>query len=128
MADWDVVIEGDEAILATLSRAEDLAAAVDPALERGAVAMQGDLAHYPAAPTSSTYRRTGTLGRRWVIGRGQMYRRLSNNTDYVGLVQDRDEQATAHRRTGWPTWQGVVERRMEEIARDVDEAVGRVLS
>lgn len=98
-------------------------------LERGIYRMQGDLQAYPAAPPHSTYRRTGTLGRRWLVQPDRPHLRfwLGNNTQYAPYVQDQERQAKVHRRTGWPTAQGVAEKREGEIAQDMATSLSKTL-
>lgn len=126
MSDYEIRIEGDKELMAALGKV-DLASVLEPPLERGITGVVADLATYPPAPTGSTYVRTGTLGRRWVVTRGTMMRQASNNTDYARLVQDRDEQVAVHRRTGWPTAQGMVEKRLDAIEQDVETSLERAL-
>ena len=82
--------------------------------------LEKDLKTYPAARANSTYRRTGTLGRRWgwtIQGRGQgMTGRVTNPTIYAPYVQSAQRQAKVHRQT-WrqKTDKYIVEKRLPKI-------------
>lgn len=95
------------------------------------IAMHASLEHlrdkaakYPPRPPQSTYRRTGTLGRKWatkvkmapaVVGY------LGNNAPYAGYVQDRAQQAWMH--VGrWQTVQDVIEDEAEFVTGQFETA------
>lgn len=124
MSDYEIIIRGDDEAIRRLT--VDLPRIVDGVLERGAVGMVQALATYPAPPPSSTYVRTGTLGQRWTIGRGDMLRRVGNNTVYAPPVQDRDSQARVHQGR-WPTAQGVAEKAVDGMVTDLGARIGEAL-
>lgn len=89
------------------------------ALSKSLYMLQGMLQEYPPRPPTSTYIRTGTLGRRWMVKvekaslvniRGF----LENPTEYGPYVQDQDRQANIHRGR-WRTIQGVLLVKLDEI-------------
>lgn len=67
------------------------------------------MATYPPAPPNSTYRRTGTLGRRWVMRgtRNGVSVEIGNNTPYAPKVQG-DKQLPHFRVIGWKTPEDVL--------------------
>lgn len=123
---YQIVIRGDEAIIRRLGQA-DVAAVFEKVAERHAGQIQTTLATYPAAPPSSTYRRTGTLGRAWTIGRGLMMRSVGNNTTYAPYVQDRAQQAWMHQGR-WATAQDTAEKHVNDLAADVAGELVKALS
>lgn len=91
------------------------------------------MADYPAPPTGSTYRRTGTLGRRWTqtqpdvsINATELVVKVGNNTSYGPWVQDEQFQARVHRGR-WQTDRGVLTNLSGTIESDLDAAVQRAL-
>ena len=87
----------------------------------------GGMAAYPPQPSRSTYRRTGTLGRRWTSQVHQSSDGLSgeagNNTSYGPYVQDSERQA-AHM-VHWQTDDQVaIEVLPESIALFEEAATG----
>jgi len=66
-------------------------------LFRAATIIQGELAQYPSQPSGTTYRRTGTLGRRWTsrkdTGGDQIAVEVGNNTEYAPYVMGQGTQA-----------------------------------
>lgn len=105
----------------------DIPSVVDPVLERAARQMQARLMTYPPPPPGSTYRRTGTLGRRWTVEGGQMRWVIGNNTGYGPLVQDEAQQRPVHARTGWPTAQAVARDAEPDVVRNVEAALAQRL-
>jgi hypothetical protein len=76
------------------------------------------VADYPVQRSGSTYRRTGTLGRRWTArvetGPKGVIGRVGNNTIYGPWVQSKRFQSRVHRGR-WQTDQAVMERSLAEI-------------
>lgn len=112
-------------------------AAGDEALRRGMVRaverLRNRMADYPQQRRGSSYRRTGTLGRRWETrvesASGGVRGRVGNYTvDYAPLVQSHRFQARVHRGR-WQTDQQVIERETETITgyfrEEVERAIGR---
>lgn len=111
-------------------------AAGDEALRRGMVRaverLRNRMADYPQQRRGSSYRRTGTLGRRWVTrvegASGGVRGRVGNNTIYGPLVQSQAFQARVHRGR-WQTDQQVIERETETITgyfrEEVERSIGR---
>lgn len=98
-------------------------AIVEPAVRRGAMRNQATMATYPPAPAGSSYRRTGTLGRRWttkVYNTGtEIYGVTGNNTPYAPRVQDSQRQMPVFKRIGWPTDATAIDKNRKAITDDV---------
>lgn len=86
------------------------------------------LATYPPAPPQSTYRRTGTLGRRWVMRgtRNGFTVEIGNNTPYAPRVQG-DEQLPRFREIGWKTPASVLQAEGGAILNIISAHVKRDL-
>jgi len=99
-------------------------------LDRGAFRVEAGMKVYPVPPSGSTYRRTGTLGRRWttrpIRTTTEVGREIGNNTEYAPLVQGDELQATVHRGR-WQTDAQVLRREAPQIVRDVDTTLGELL-
>lgn len=105
---------------------------VGDAIDQALMLLQSKAAVYPPAPSGSTYRRTGTLGRLWTSGRrvvrkmdvysAHVVGRVGNATPYVHLVQDPDEQTWYHARTGWQTTEQVAEDTRPDLERLLAQA------
>ena len=117
-------IRGITETQATLGK--DIAGIVDPVLERAARQMQAELMTYPAPPPSSTYRRTGTLGRSWQVEGGHMFWRIGNNTTYAPEVQG-EKQRAGHKRTGWLTAEQALADAEGDLVGDVVAALKEAL-
>jgi len=86
------------------------------------------LATYPPAPPQSTYRRTGTLGRRWVMRgtRNGFSVEIGNNTPYAPRVQG-DGQLDRFREIGWKTPESVLQAEGGAILNIISAHVKRDL-
>lgn len=88
--------------------------AVQRGLAVGSALIMSRLQAYPPPPLHSTYRRTGTLGRRWTMRQSGLQVLIGNNTPYAPEVQG-NKQRPFHRQTGWQTPEDVVKRSGGEI-------------
>ena len=87
--------------------------------------LHSQLATYPAPPSGSSYRRTGTLGRSWVTPPPTetpdgLQGEIGNNVTYAPYVQSQERQARVHQGR-WPTDEQVIaqnEARIREIFAD----------
>ncbi len=99
-------------------------------LDRGAFRVEAGMKVYPPPPSGSTYRRTGTLGRRWTTRpfrtTTEVGREIGNNTEYAPMVQSDELQATVHRGR-WQTDAQVLRREAPQIVRDVDATLEELL-
>jgi hypothetical protein len=123
--------------LATLEEFPEIAAGqLEQAMEQALMVLQGEAADYPAAPQDTTYRRTGTLGRRWVgaarviqaegSGAG-LVGRVGNITAYAGLVQGPNDQLAVHKAHGWRTTKDIVRDNQEAIMGLLERAGGHIV-
>lgn len=96
---------------------------VEPAVRRGAMRNQVTMATYPPVPAGSSYRRKGTLGRRWTTktyNTGEaIYGVTGNNVHYAPRVQDSQRQKPVFKRIGWPTDADAVEKNRKAITDDI---------
>ena len=121
-------------LLTALERYEELAKPiVEQAASAALLSLVPALADYPAAQASSTYRRSGTLGRTWTAARPEwapiasgFEASLGNATPYGPWVQDSDLQAKMHRGR-WKSDVQVVEQHEGEIARYFDAALDDIV-
>ena len=103
-----------------------------PPMVRGVERLKSYMARYPRQRNAnSTYRRTGTLGRRWTtrITRTQqgLTGKVGNNTVYAPVVQSSRFQARIHR-GWWQTDRDAVRDNRGPIVRDFQGAVRRAIS
>jgi hypothetical protein len=96
------------------------------ALSQYGLRLKAKVAPYPSS--QSTYRRTGTLGRRWATQATSKQVEVRNPTSYAGWVQDARTQTRVHERTGWRTIQGVAENELEFLQRKVEEEVNKIVA
>jgi len=92
-------------------------------MEDAAALLLRTLKTYPPKVDSTTYRRTGTLGRSWsrtISGGGATVRAEITSSGYIApynrYVQDREQQARVHRGR-WITVQSAAERNAAGINR-----------
>lgn len=94
-----------------------------------AALIQKELATYPPPPAGSTYRRTGTLGRRWQfvteIKPFRVVANVFNTTSYAPFVEGSMTQARIHQGR-WPTDEQVVEESLEPVAELYADSVNEV--
>lgn len=99
-------------------------------LDRGAFRVEAGMKVYPAPPSGSTYRRTGTLGRRWttrpIRTTTEVGREIGNNTEYAPRVQSDELQATVHRGR-WQTDAQVLQQESPRLLRDVEEVLEQLM-
>jgi hypothetical protein len=124
-----IEIRGVDALIARLGKVEGTRI-LEPPMQRAVLRIQRDMQEYPQQRAGSTYRRTGTLGRKWtkkVRQEGEyLTGRVGNNTSYGPFVQSRQFQARVHRGR-WQTDAQVVNRNMDAIVGDFEAAIRRAL-
>lgn len=95
------------------------------------VLLRGQLAHYPAAPADSSYRRTGTLGRSWTHSIAELADGLQGevgtNVRYAPYVQSQQRQARTHQGR-WPTDEQVIQQNEARIREIFADAVQQALN
>lgn len=134
------IVKGHDKIDAKLQRvgghvAEQLA----PEMRQAITYVHSQVPGYPAPPATSTYRRTGTLGRSVTsfsatgalsrvesVGSG-VVGYVGTNIDYAGYVIDEERQAYMHRGRWW-TLQNVVRGAAGGIVRILEAGVRRIVS
>lgn len=122
----DIEIKGLPELYKKLGRLATLDYLIPP-MQAGLFRLESRMKEYPQARPSSTYRRTGTLGRRWVsepvrhIAEG-LSGKIGNNTQYGVWVQSSAFQARVHAGR-WQTDQQVMGEEKEFIIRLFENAV-----
>ena len=103
---------------------------LESAMKRSLYRLVGEMAQYPPL-ASSSYRRTGTLGRSWTSRikirsvSGGIEGRIGTNVEYAPLVQSSRLQARVHRRHGWITDARAMENQRRNIEGEFGAAVRR---
>lgn len=104
---------------------------IEAPMQRAVYRLQARMQDYPAAPRSSRYIRTGTLGRRWTTritkSSNGITGTVGNNTAYGPLVQSERFQTRTHKRTGWRTDQNAVDQERAAIVADFEQAIQKAL-
>jgi len=99
-------------------------------MHRSVLLIQRDMAKYPPKPSSSLYRRTGTLGRRWTTkvtrSNNGVVGKVGNNTSYGPWVQSDRFQAWMHRGR-WQTDKQVLMNDLQKITGFFKQAVDAAL-
>ena len=95
-------------------------------MQRAVHRLQAAMASYPPQRPGSSYRRTGTLGRRWTTrisesGQG-ITGTVGNNTAYGPFVQSEMFQASVHRGR-WQTDQQILEQQQAAIVADFERVI-----
>ena len=125
-----IQIKGVAELIAKLGKAAAVQV-LEPPMQRGVYRLQRAMQEYPPAPRNSRYVRTGTLGRRWttriVRSSNGLTGTVGNNTVYGPLVQSSRFQARMHKRTGWRTDQGAVDKERAAIVADFERAIQAAL-
>ena len=100
-----------------------------PGMIRGMARVVNAMADYPAPPQASTYRRTGTLGRRWTQTQPsvsesttQLTVSVGNNTAYGPWVQNEQFQAWMHRGR-WQTDEQELDRAADPLVAELNALV-----
>ena len=103
-------IEGLRPVLKKLDRLADPDAFKRP-MNQAVQHLHRRIAKYPKKPSHSTYRRTGTLGRKWTTKVENNGRRgeVGNNVNYAIYVQG-PKRRHFHKATGWKTIAEVAEQ------------------
>ncbi len=131
MPEFTIEVRGLKELEAKLGKLAAFTAMVAP-MTKATALVQHDMAVYPPAPEGSTYRRTGTLGRRWTSRVESLASNVTgvvgNVTVYAPYVQDAEKQAKVHQGR-WQTGQAVLEKSrakiMDFFTREIDRLVGK---
>lgn len=131
----EMMIKIDEAAVASVVRKlgslEKLVERMDRPMDRAVQVLWQTLSTYPPRPSQSTYRRTGTLGRRWtkdVQRNGEtLVGSVGNNTAYAIYVQSEQYQVAVHRATGWITDEQARSDKERAIMYEFDREIARII-
>lgn len=130
MSNVTITITGVDQLTKKLGKVEGLRILEAP-MQRAVYRLQARMAQYPAQRPNSTYRRTGTLGRRWTAkierSANELRGKIGNNTVYAPLVQSARFQARIHRSLWINTDQYVVNTEERNIVRDFDATIQEAL-
>jgi len=125
-----IEIKGVDELIRKLGRATATETLRTP-MVRSVQELQRRMADYPPQRPGSSYRRTGTLGRRWTTEITQTENgldgRVGNNTEYGPFVQSDRFQARVHRGR-WQTDRSVTEKAAPDILADFRNAIDRALA
>lgn len=120
MVNFKITLSGDEVtrILVALASPEFLR----PAHDRAGARIVAFMKPYPPPPPNSSYRRTQTLGRRWIVAPTErtlfgMRTIIGNNTVYGPYVQSEGRQAQVHQGR-WQTDADAVRATANDILAD----------
>ena len=129
MSNVSIQIKGIDELIRKLGKVEGTKHLRQP-MQRAVYRLQARMAQYPAQRTNSSYRRTGTLGRKWTSkieqGNGSITGKVGNNASYAPLVQSYRFQARIHRGL-WQTDRYVVDTEYRTIVRDFENAISEAL-
>jgi len=124
-----IQIKGIDALIQKLGKVEGTKH-LRPPMQRSVYRLQARMAQYPAQRTNSSYRRTGTLGRKWTSkieqGNGIIRGKVGNNASYAPLVQSYQFQARIHRGL-WQTDRYIVDTEYRTIVRDFEDTIKNTL-
>lgn len=130
MSQVSITITGIDALTRKLGKVEGMRILEAP-MQRSVFRLQARMAQYPAQRPNSTYRRTGTLGRRWTskIERSvnELRGKVGNNTIYAPFVQSARLQAAIHQSLWINTDQYVVNTETRNIVRDFEQTIQEAL-
>jgi hypothetical protein len=131
-----VQVKGVDQVIAKLGKVAGVDILI-PAMNRAVLRLQRDMADYPPQPPRSSYRRMGTLGRKWTVRVTRLANGLrgtvGNNTWYAPLVQhdrrfSRPHQTLQHQGTGWITDAQAMERNERAITADFEATIQRAIA
>jgi hypothetical protein len=132
----DIEVKGIEALnrkmLGIQQRLDtgDPGSTINRVMKRAVLRVQAGMMVYPSQRAGSSYRRTGTLGRRWtneVVPSGNtLIGKVGNNTEYGPFVQSEAFQASTHQGV-WQTDRGVIELERPTIVSEFAQLVQGVV-
>ena len=103
---------------------------LEGSLDRGGFRIEAAMKVYPPPPSGSSYRRTGTLGKRWttkpIRTTTEVGREIGNNTDYAPLVQSEELQSTVHRGR-WQTDAQILQQTAPHLLRDIEDTLTELM-
>ncbi len=132
----EIEVKGIEQLNRKLARIQQRLDTGDPgstlrqAMRRAVLRVQAGMMDYPTQRSGSSYRRTGTLGRRWtseVYAEGDsLIGKVGNVTKYAPQVQSEKFQSKAHKGR-WQTDVQVIRELEPEINAEFQALVSQVI-
>ena len=98
--------------------------AIEASMKGASDLVRADVKQYPPPPASSTYARTGTLGRSWASRVSGLRAVIGNITGYAPYVQGADTQAWMHKGR-WRTTADVARQMADPVKRFIEAALAR---
>lgn len=126
----NIEIQGIEELFRKLGGAVAIST-MRPPMQRSVYRLQAGMAKYPPQRLGSSYRRTGTLGRRWTTAISEsadgLVGKIGNSTSYGPFVQSEMFQSRVHQGL-WQTDADVAKQEQAAIVRDFDQTIQGALS
>lgn len=124
-------LRGEEVVIAKLDRLGDVGTWALPVMNKAVLYVHGQVPPYPSPPPTSTYRRTGTLGRSIStrvasLSGNEVAGYIGTATVYAPYVIDEDRQAWMHRGRWW-TLQQVVLNAADGVRRIFETEVRKLI-
>jgi len=124
----EITIQGLEPLIRRVGMARTIQI-LRPPMTRSVARIVERMGDYPPQPAGTTYRRTGTLGRRWTMEVTEdadgITAEAGNNTTYGPFVQS--EQFQAAWMGHWQTDRDVIEELEPVILADFEQVIGEAL-
>ena len=125
-----------DAVKAKMARGSTINEVLPDAMKKGVLYTLGTVPGYPAPPDTSTYVRTGLLGRSITSLQGQAEGSLArveplgahvigyigSSVEYAGYVVDENQQAWMHQGR-WFTLQSVVAKAIDNVVKILHDAI-----
>lgn len=125
----EITIQGIEDLIRRVGMARTVQI-LRPPMTRSMARIVNRMGDYPPQPSGTTYRRTGTLGRRWTQEitetADSIEAKAGNNTSYGPFVQS--EQFQAAWMGHWQTDQDVITELEPVILADFEQVIGEALT
>jgi len=125
-----ITLEGAPRAKRKLNDLDDISDILRKPMDRALFRLAEKMSVYPPPPPGSTYRRTGTYGRRWTTASREIRTatatriegRIGNNTVYGPVVGSKQFQAKIHK-DRWGTDESVAEKEEKWIGDQFDKAM-----
>lgn len=125
-----ITLEGAPRAHRKLNDLDDISDILRKPMNRALFRLAEKMSAYPPPPPGSTYRRTGSYGRRWTTASREIRRatttriegRIGNNTTYGPVVGSAQFQAKIHRNR-WSTDESVAEQEEKWIGDQFESAM-----
>lgn len=125
-----IKLEGVPAASSKLDSLDDISDILRKPMDRALFKLANVMSVYPPPPPGSTYRRTGTYGRRWTTATREIATstakriegRIGNNTSYGPRVGSKQFQAPVHR-DRWTTDEEAATQEEDWIGEQFEKAM-----